>query len=88
VRLKVNFETMELDDEIVAIPTGNNSQLFHGVIKLNDTGAFILDLLQKDISEEEIIGHISEEYDASKEQIAADVHMYLEKFRSRGLLEE
>lgn len=79
---------MDLDDETVAIPLGKNAQLFHGVIKMNDTGAFILDLLKEEISEEDIVRLISKEFDASKEQITADVHSYLDEFRTRGLLED
>ena len=79
---------MELDDETVAIPLGKNAKLFHGVIKMNDTGAYIMNLLKEDISEEDIVRLIDMEYDASKEQIAADVQSYLDEFRTRGLLEE
>ena len=88
MKLKVDFEIMELDDETVAIPLGKNAKLFHGVIKMNDTGAYIMNLLKEDISEEDIVRLIDMEYDASKEQIAADVHSYLDEFRTRGLLEE
>ena len=47
-----------------------------------------MNLLKEDISEEDIVRLIDMEYDASKEQIAADVHSYLDEFRTRGLLEE
>ena len=79
---------MDLDDETVAIPLGKNAQLFHGAIKMNDTGAFIVDLHKEEISEEDIVRLISKEFDASKEQITADVHSYLDEFRTRGLLED
>ena len=86
MRLKYAFETMELDDQIVAVPVGDGSEEFHGVVKLNETAADIFNLLKEDISEEAIVEAMTEIYDAPKEALAADVRKCVADFMEKGLL--
>lgn len=88
MKLKYTFETMELDDDTVAVPVGEGSEQFQGVVKLNKTGAIIFDMLKEDISEEAIVEAIEEKYNASRETISADVRKYIDIFREKGLLSE
>lgn len=88
MKLIFELETMELDDQIVAIPIGENRDCFQGVAVVNETGALILSLLKEETSEEEIVQRICEQYEGPKETIIADVHRYIEEFRKRNLLTE
>jgi hypothetical protein len=85
-RLKYSFELVDLDDSQIAIPVGNRSDEFHGIIKLNETAAFILSLLKEEITEEQIVSALFKEYSISLETLKEDVHSYLSKFRERGIL--
>lgn len=86
-KLKYTFETMELDDSLIAVPVGEGAHEFHGVIKLNETAALIFQLLKQEITENEIVDALSGEYEAPKNEIAADVHSCLENFRESGVLD-
>lgn len=86
MRLKYSFETMELDNEIIAIPVGEGAKEFHGVIKLNETAAFILDLLKDDISEEDIVLALEKEYKVARDKLIVDVKKYLYVFETKGML--
>lgn len=86
MRLKCDFEVMELNEEKIAVPVGDNASTFHGVVKLNDTAAFILNLLKEETSEESIIDALASEYDAPREKIAEDVKQYITKFTEKGLI--
>lgn len=86
MRLKYAFETMKLDDQTVAVPVGDGSEEFHGVVKLNEAAAEIFNLLKEDISEEAIVEAMAEIYDAPKEALAADVHKCVTDFMEKGLL--
>ena len=88
MRLKYTFETMELDDQIVAVPVGELAKEYHGVIKLNETAAFLLEHLQKETSEEELTAALAKEYSAAPAQLAEDVHRYLALFKEKGFLTE
>ena len=86
MRLKYQFETMELEDRIVAVPVGTDVNEFHGVVKLNETSAFIFELLKNDITEEAIVDAMQKEYDAPRSQIAEGVKKCIEEFEEKGLL--
>lgn len=86
MRLKYSFETMELDDGIVAIPVGEAAKEYHGVIKLNETAAFIFNLLQNDISEEEIVTALESEYKVAREKLIVDVKKYIDLFKTKDML--
>lgn len=88
MKLKLSFETMELDDQIVAIPVGEFRESYQGVIVVNETGALILKLLMEETSEEEIVQRLCESYEVSEERAAADARKYIEEFRKRDFLME
>lgn len=86
MHLKYAFDTMELDELTIAVPVGENVSQFRGVIKLNETAAYILKLLKNEISEEEIVKALEKEYDVPHELIIEDVKRYISEFEKRGLL--
>ena len=55
MKAKYTFEIMELDDGMVAVPVGNDSEQFHGVLKVNETAVFILKLLEHETTEDDIV---------------------------------
>ncbi|MBR3740550.1 MAG: PqqD family protein [Clostridia bacterium] len=87
MKAKYDFEIMNLDDELVAVPVGDGSERYHGVLKLNETAAAILKLLAQDTDEEKIVDAILREYAGEKEQIAGYVHEYVERLKAEGIVE-
>jgi len=87
MRLKFKVEIVEFEDYFVAVPFGDGSDIFRGILKVNEVGASILQLLDKDISEKEIIESLEKEYDVSKEALSSDVRQFLMQFEERGLLQ-
>lgn len=86
MRLKYTFETMELDDQLIAVPVGETASEFRGVIKLNEASAFIFGKLKQETTEDAIIEAMTEEYDAPREVLAADVKRVVNEFSEKGLL--
>lgn len=87
-KLKYKFEKLELDGNIIAVPIGENASQFRGVIKLNDTGAKILDMLKDDVSEEKIIEELATQYHVPFEKLSSDVRRCVGIFQERGMLIE
>lgn len=87
MKTKYLFEIMDLDDELVAVPIGGNTDQFHGVLKLNETAADILRLLEQDTTEAQIVETMMQQYAGNKESIARYVHAYLEKLKNEGIVE-
>ena len=87
MRLKFKVEIMEFEDYYIAVPFGDGSDVFHGILKLNEVGVSVLNLLCNDITEKEIIDFLEKEYDVSKEVLSSDVRKFLKQFEERGLLQ-
>lgn len=86
MKLKYTFEVMEMDDSFVAVPVGDNAKEFSGIIKLNETAKSIFNLLNDDMSEEQIIEQLSKEYDMSSEDTKAYVHSFINQLINAGVL--
>lgn len=72
MKLKYKFVINSVAGETIAVSVGNTSGSFNGYIKLNDTGAFIFELLKNDISREELIKAVLNKYSDANEKDAAD----------------
>lgn len=88
MKLRYEFETTELGDEIIAVPVGDNARDFSGVLNLNDSAAAILKQLQKDTTVEQIVSALLEEYEGTKEEMTAFVENFIDKLRNEDLLSE
>lgn len=88
MKLKYEFETTELGDEIIAVPVGDNAMGFKGVLKLNPSAAAILRLLKEDTTVEQVVSSLVEEYEGGKEELTAFVEKFVGKLEDEGLLFE
>ena len=87
MKAKFQFEIMELDDDMVAVPMGDGAESYHGVLKINETAAAILKLLAEDTTEEQIVKVLLEEYTGDRAEIARYTHEYIEKLIAEGIVE-
>ena len=83
MKLNENFLIHQSDNGEILIPVGEETKRFHGVVKLNATGATIAHLLENnDMSLEDILNHFYEEYqDDNKEDIKQGVTSFINKLR-------
>lgn len=86
MKLKQGFITHNMGGEQVMVGTGAVS--FSGLVRSNETAAFIVDHLKKETSREEIVDAMLKEYDAPREVIERDVEKILQTLRSIGALDE
>ena len=87
MKIKKNLVLREVAGTWVVLPTNSNVLDFDGMITLNETGIVLWKLLEKGSSYEEMTSALLEEYDASREQVLADVHEFVEKLKSAGCVE-
>jgi len=86
MRLKYDFVIREVADKTVAIPIGDATEDFDCMITLNESGAFLFNLLKKDISREELISLFLEEYNATKEQAEGTIDGFLDNLKKADIL--
>lgn len=61
---------------------------FNGLITLNESALFIWELLQNEISYDDLLKALYEHYDAPVEVLKADLDSFIENARKANLIEE
>ena len=83
MKLNNDFLIHDTGNGEMLIPVGEETKKFHGVIKLNATGAEIVHLLEEnDLSLEELLDHFYKEYpEEDKNTIKEAVTAFINKLR-------
>ena len=89
MKLNTDFIMQEMEAGVsVLVPTGDSSQKFHGIIRLNESAAFIVKALAEETTEEAIVEALGKEYEGTTEQFSASVANTLAKLREVGAIIE
>ena len=79
MQIKKDFTIQKVGGSYVAVAVGESSKNFHGMIRLNETGAFLWNLMvEKDCSENDLVDAILAEYNVDREIVVADVRRIVE----------
>ena len=85
MKLKETFITHTANYEQILVDTSGK---FSGIVRNNNTAAFIVDCLKEETSVDEIVDKMVEEYDAPIEDIKEGVNNVLNTLRKIGALDE
>jgi len=88
MKLKDGVIFTKVADETIVVTVGEAAEAFRGMIKLNATGAFIAENMQKDFEKEDLIKQLCQEYGIDEEIATKAAEYVLEKFQSVGLIVE
>ena len=78
---------MELDGEISAVAVGDDSANFRGMLRLNETAAEIIRMLENDITPQEMHRALCEKYtDSDPDEVAKLLVDFIIKLNAEGLL--
>lgn len=79
MKAKKGFILRRLGQEYMVVPIGEASKNLNGMIRMNETGAFLWKELENGITEEELIGKMLERFEELDEETAhKDLREYLE----------
>ena len=87
MKIKKGFVVRSIAGESVVVALGEASRSFNGIIKLNETGRFLWDLLAEGASSEELHARMMEEYDVSSDIAKADIEKFVSSLRGAGIIE-
>jgi hypothetical protein len=87
MKIKDGFILRNIAGNYVVVPVGAENIDFNGMISLNQSGAFLFEKLQQEITKEELIQEVLSVYDVSEEQAKQDVEMFIQKAKEEGLFE-
>lgn len=88
MRVKDGFVLHNIGEEYMAVATGEAAENFNGIVRSNETAAYIFELLQQETTEEAIVDAMCEKYEAERSVIEKDVANIIEKMREAGFLHE
>ena len=88
MKIKDGFVLRKIADQYMAVPVGARAKELHGMIGLNETGAFIWERLSSGQPQDEIVKALCEEYEVEEDAAMAAVKRFYEKLRAEGMLSD
>lgn len=88
MKVSNEFILREVAGEYILVPVGAAAVKLNGLITLNEIGAFIFKVLQKEQTEESVVKKILEEYEIDFETATEDLKAFLQQMREIGVLVE
>ena len=88
MKLKSEFVVRNFSDKFFAVTVNDSADSCNSLITMNASGAFVFNLLQNEVSYDEVINKLTEKYDIDHATAKADFDIFLEKVRNAGMLYE
>ena len=86
MKIDKEFILREIAGDYIIIPTGRNVLEFNGLITVNEVGRFIWDKLQREITFEELVRTVLDEYEIDEKVARQDIHEFLDKLIEGNIL--
>ena len=83
-----NFALREIAGNSVVIPLGSETVDLNGILKLNSSGVFLWNTLEKGADVEALADALVAEYEIDRETALSDAESFVEKLRAFGCIEE
>lgn len=87
MKIKEGFVIRKIAGQYMAVPVGVRAKELHGMIGLNETAAFLWELLKQNRTEEELATLLYNEYEISEEGALETVQKFRETLQEEGVLE-
>lgn len=88
MKLKYNFVVNNVAGQKVAVAVDDSNSDYNSLIKLNDTGVYILEMLKNDVTIDEIVASIKKDFEILPEQdIEKIVNDFINKLKESDVLE-
>ena len=86
MKRSTDFLLRDVAGTLVVVPVGAAVATFPGMITLNETAAYIWELLEQEQTVDSLVEAMAERYDAPAEKIREDVEALVERLRSVGAI--
>ena len=87
MKIKNGFVVRKIANQYMAVPVGARAKELHGMIGLNETAAFLWELLKEERTEEELAVLVFDEYEIAKEHALDTVQRFCKSLQEEGVLE-
>ena len=87
MRIEKEFVLREIAGDYIIIPTGKTVLDFNGLLTVNEVGVFLWKLLQEEVSFEDLVQGVLDEYDVEESIAREDIQEFLDKLKDGGILQ-
>ena len=87
MKIKKGFVLRVVGGENVVVPVGAMSKVFHGMINLNETGAFMWKFFSEEHTLEGGVAALRCEYDVEEERARQDIEKFMNTVQQNGFAE-
>lgn len=87
MKIKSGFAKRNIAGSYIVVPVGARTKEFNAMITLNESGAFLWNCFQKDITVKDAIQLLCAEYEVSEERAGQDIEKFLKLLKDNGILE-
>lgn len=87
MKIKYKFESVNMGDEIIMVPVGENAKQVQGLIKTNDAGNRIIQLILQGLNEDEVVDSLVKEWEYDRETIEGYVRSVVTVLQDNQLIE-
>ncbi|MCH5314542.1 MAG: PqqD family protein [Eubacterium sp.] len=88
MKIKKGFAKREIAGSNIVVPVGNAANDFNGMITLNGSASFFWDCFTKDITIDDAVKLVTDEYEIDEATARADIEAFVKKLRDNNLIEE
>ena len=88
MKIKNGFVSRQVAGSNVVVATGEQSKSFNGIIKLNESGMILWNLLVDGADKNALVEALLAEYDIDKATAEADVDKFVGVLRDAGALDD
>lgn len=87
MKIKKGFVLRVVGGENVVVPVGAMSKTFHGMINLNETGAFMWKFFSEEHTLDEGVAALLSEYEVDEDRARTDVQKFMDAIVGNGFAE-
>ena len=87
MKIKDGFVVRKIANQYMAVPVGARAKELHGMIGLNETAAFLWELLKEERTEEELAALLYNEYEINEEKALETIRRFCVSLQEEGVLE-
>ena len=86
MRITKEFVLREIAGDYIIIPTGKTVFDFNGLITLNEVGVSLWKMLQNEVTFDELVQGVLDEYDVEPAVAREDIQEFLDQLVSKGII--
>ena len=87
MKINPDFTIQKVGSLYVAVPVGETSKTFHGMINLNETGAFLWNFFTTEHTVDEAVTALCAEYDVEEERARLDAEKFADILQNNAFVE-